>query len=513
MINFELLADFLLKNEIKNAFGIPGGGPTLSLIDAMEKKGIEFHLTHFEGSGVLMASTIGRLTGKAGLSLSIKGPGLTNSIPGISASWFESFPVVHLTEATPKNAPASQAHKRMNQHDLVREITKGIFDVPKSEKGLNEIFDFAISEEPGPVVMELLETQNDSVSVLEPEVHEINSSNISKLISNSKSPIVIAGSLAIRKGWDKYLNLLNIPVFSTVAAKGVVNEHLNHSAGVYTGVGLGLTPEAHLFNKSDLIICLGVTARELLGVKPFPCKSILISAVKTTGIEGFSFDYYADINNIEEIFNELQVKEWGIENLIEIKSKLENIITNDFLPGQVFDYIQNFFKGELRAVFDTGYFCTIAEHIWHAKNSNLCLLSGQGRYMGTCLPMAIGASIHDNSLPTIAFLGDGSIGMYLSELKLAVKNKLPLLIVLMTDSGFGSIRTRAIKDGLSQKSILMDGNSWIKCINSFNIPSERVISIHELVRALHQWKPAEGPAFLEIAFDAEKYESMVFNIR
>ena len=79
--------------------------------------------------------------------------------------------------------------------------------------------------------------------------------------------------------------------------------------------------------------------------------------------------------------------------------------------------------------------------------------------MGTCLPMALGAAIYDRSVPTIAVVGDGGIGMYLADIKLAVQHKLPILIVLMSDDGFGSIRPRARTSGSSLSLIQTDGKS------------------------------------------------------
>ena len=107
------LSEEIEKNNIKACFGIPGSGLTLSLIDVLEKKGIPFYLNQFEGSGSLMASTFGKVNNSVGLSLSIKGPGLANSVPGIAASWFESFPLIHLTESHNYASSFSFSHKRI----------------------------------------------------------------------------------------------------------------------------------------------------------------------------------------------------------------------------------------------------------------------------------------------------------------------------------------------------------------------------------------------------------------
>jgi acetolactate synthase I/II/III large subunit len=511
-MDFDHLAQYFSARGLKAVFGIPGSGPSLSLLDAMEKQGIAFHLTKFEGSAVLMAAATGRLSGKAGLSLSIKGPGLANSVPGLAAAWFEAFPVVHLTEAAARNAPPSAAHKRLNHEALVRAVSKGICTLTPSENP-DKAFTLAEAEEPGPVVLELQESSADCQPRDEPVQTRETHAHVPELISRCKRPVIIAGGLAARLGWESRLNSLSIPVFSTAAAKGVVDETRPHSAGVYTGVGGKLTPEFQLIPQADLVICLGLTAREVLAARPFPCESVSVSAVQTPGHDGFAFSHSVRVDALEDILDSLSGKSWGLDELSTIREDLRACMTRDFLPGQVFEDIYRHFSGQVRAVMDTGYFCTIGEHCWPAQRADLCLMSGQGRYMGTGLPMALGASLYDPATPAVAFLGDGGAGMYPAEARLAAAEKLPLFIVLMSDNAFGSIRTRAIKDGLTQAPLTMDGRSWTGMFESMGIPGTRAQNIKDVSRAVSSWDPESGPAFLEIIFDPDKYEAMVRGIR
>ncbi len=512
-MDMERLAGDIVQQGIKAVFGIPGSGSSLSLLDALEKQGIAFHLNRFEGSGVLMAATTGRLSGRAGVSMSIKGPGLANSVPGLAASWFEAFPVVHLTEATPGTAPPWQVHKRMDHHALVKAVSKGIFAFSGDGHALRDAFALSQAEEPGPVVLELTEKDDPALPGRDKIKKEKNLDRIMELIRQSQRPVVIAGALSLRRGWSSWLNRLNIPVFSTAAAKGVADETLSQSAGVYTGAGRELTPESSILPRADLVVCLGLTAREVLAVRPFQTKSVNIEAVETPGRDGFNFDETTGIEAARPVLEALQGKLWGLGELDDVKAQLNAYMSRDFLPGQVFQVVNRHFQGRARTIIDTGYFCTIGEHALLAQKADQCLLSGQGRYMGTGLPMALGASLHDPGLPHIAFLGDGGIGMYMAEARLAVQNKLPLLIILMTDNFFGSIRTRAIKDGLTQKPLTFNDRSWVGCFEAMGIPGVRAENPAEVETALSGWDYSSGPVFLEIPFDPDKYEAMVRGIR
>ena len=220
VVDYAQIASQMRLNNAGAVFGIPGSGASLSLLDELERCGIPFHLVSFEGSAVIMAATFGRLTGHAGWSISIKGPGLANAVPGLAAAWFESMPVVHLTEAVPPDAPASKAHKRMNHELLTSAVSKLLCGFGSGSFGIAEMADLAEQETPGPVVAEFNEHCAPAAGALEAETISGNRQRIEAMISAAEKPIVLAGSLGIRRKWSSALSELDVPVFTTAAAKG-----------------------------------------------------------------------------------------------------------------------------------------------------------------------------------------------------------------------------------------------------------------------------------------------------
>ena len=98
-------------------------------------------------------------------------------------------------------------------------------------------------------------------------------------------------------------------------------------------------------------------------------------------------------------------------------------------------------------------------------------------------------------------------------MKIAAREQLPLIIVLMSDSYFGSIRVRSIADGLTQKPVAIDQPSWLKAVEGLGIESVRVNSLVEVDDRLKAWDIASGPLFMEMMFDPEAYQIMVHNLR
>jgi acetolactate synthase-1/2/3 large subunit len=520
MGSLEKLAEDIVERGIKHVFGIPGSGPSLTLIDHLQRHNVDFCLTHFEGTAAIMAGTLGRLSGNAGVSVSIKGPGLANMIPGMTACYFESLPVVAVTESYLPDTPHSKAHKRLDHKLLTAGVVKGSRFLSSHGPGFHEMADWSETEIPGPVHFDISGTpiESDSPIIAERDKGKegFDTRGFFELVSSSKRPVVIAGTLAIRSGWSEWLNKLSIPVFSVAAAKGVVNETLPQSAGVYTGAGLELTPEYSIIPKADLIICLGLRHKEVLNVVPFQCKTVNVDPLGEVHSRGYKFESMIEGSKeqMDKLYTLLENKEWGLDLLREdIDRMRDHMMSHVFMPANVYMVIEEYFKNKARIILDTGNFCTIGEHIWRVHRSDLYLSSGQGRYMGTAIPMALGSLFYDSEVPVVAFKRDGSIGVYKYEVKIAVERRFPLLLILMSDGFFGSIRGRAIKSGLTQKPVTISNSSWIKVLEGLGVESVYVEGEEKLLNVLGGWNSSSGPLFIQINFDPDKYQSMVDKIR
>lgn len=513
MNNLEKLTADIADQGTRHVFGITGGGLSLTLLDALEKHRIEPVRTYFEGSAVLMAATVGRLSGHAGIAYGIKGPGLANMVPGMAAASLDASPLVAIVEAYPPGTGAEKAHKRFDHGLLTAAVCKGVRALSDGGPDFIAMAAWAEAEVPGPVVFELAGPhvpRQPPLSLL--PLSQGGDEELLRLLEQAQRPAIIVGSLAIRQGWQSELAPLRIPVFSTAAAKGVLDERAIHAAGVYTGVGLELTPEATILSKADLVIGLGLRPNEVLATKAFHCPAINFDPATIAGSEAFHFRATASTPS-PLFWKMLGIKSWGLDELNAVLQKLDQIILQEFLPGAAFRTLQDILGSKLRMVIDTGYFCTIGEHVWKAPSADLCLLSGQGRYMGTSVPMAIGAAIHDPCVPVVAVAGDGGIAMYLAEIRIAVERRLPVLFVLMSDGCFGSIAPRAIKDGLSRTAIDIKTPSWHKVMECLGLRSWSVDNPQSLRDALEAWTVNRIPGYLEISFPQEPYRKICQGIR
>ena len=516
MSDIGMLAQEFVRLGVRDVFGIPGEGPSLDLINEMERRGSTFYSVCHEGAGALMAGGYGRAMGMPGICLSIKGPGFANMLAGIASNWLDRNPVLSLSESYGPGSSPNRMHKRLSQRAIVTPLVKAYADNPAPEL-ISELWNVCIAEEPGPVHIDISTSLNSSTyegSVTECDLQPL-PQDIADAIRTAARPVVIAGSLAARRPWRKRLADLRIPIFTTVAGKGALDEAQPWAAGIFTNAGGPLAPERNVLSHADLIVGLGLRTTEILDVCPLPGRLIMLDELgnRAQGL-GAAEESLVKEEGFHEALNLLADKEWGEAELETARTKLfERMQVDRWLPAGVFTLIQTVLPDSTRYVLDTGNFCTMGEHVLAAHHPGQVMGSAYGRSMGVGIPTGLGAALGTRETPTVIVVGDGGARMYPEAITLAVRERLPVLILLMNDGSYASVRQAAVKKSYSQIPLFMHECSWPEVFHGFGCPSERIESFAALTRAIESWKQSSGPLFLDLAFDPKAYLSMTEGIR
>lgn len=165
----EYVAKYARDLGIRHVFGVTGGG-SMYLNDAFRDL---FVANHHEQASAFAADAYARLNGM-GCALVTTGPGGTNALTGVAASWVDSVPVLYLsgqvTRATMSAGTGLRQYgvQETNILDLVRPITK-YADVVSHPKRIRFHLDLACamarSGRPGPVWLDIpLDVQNAEVN-------------------------------------------------------------------------------------------------------------------------------------------------------------------------------------------------------------------------------------------------------------------------------------------------------------------------------------------------------------
>jgi acetolactate synthase-1/2/3 large subunit len=507
------LAETVVAAGIRLGFGITGSGSTLELITELEDRGVRYFPASHEAAAAIMAGTAFQLDGKGAVALSIKGPGLANMLPGIAHNHFENNFALTISEAFGANVPTSRQHKRLDHPALLSSLVKARLDLGAVGEPLRAALVAAREEVPGPVHLDLCqygEPPHPPAATRAPIAVSWTR------LESARRPVVVAGGLARRQGLGRLLGELRVPVFTTVAAKGVIDEAGPYAAGIFTGDGKELAPELPIIAAADLVVGLGLRNTEVLAARRLAAPTLLIDQVPVDRLgDGFEADQVlapVDQTTLLRALEILQAREWGADLLEESRARLrQRLLSGPFLPAHCFEVL-NRSLADVVLVADTGSFCTIAEHLLRASPARPFLASANGRYMGTSVPMAIGAAVAGEGRPVVCFVGDGGVRMYPAELRLAVQERLPVCFVLMRDGRYGSVACVPQKRAMSARALTMAGTSWWPTAAAMGMPAGEVLTEEAFATALNGWD-RRSPMFIEAGYDPEAYGPMTAPVR
>ena len=517
-MDFENFAtDFDVANG-KWAFGITGSGPSLRLIDTLEQHGVKFITTGHESTAALMAGAYGRLTGNPAIAISIKGPGFMNLLPGLLSNAYEGYPSLSVSESYPSDHTGPRNHKWLDQRRAGQEFLKQHRYFASDAGYLNSCWAQAQHEFPGPVHIDLT-----AGSEHRDPPHNVHAAPLSSALmgalERSARPLLIVGSLGLRAGWGGSLKKLGIPIFTTPAAKGLVDETDPFAAGVFTGAGKPATAEKTLLGETDLLITLGVRSGELLNPTFDTTRSVHIDNIiisSDTLFPARSLNAPTEVLNnadIATVIERLMEKSWGLELLAECHSRLDDAVSGyGWNPAHAMRLIQAALPSATH-ILDTGNFTVLAEHFLKARTTTSVIGTPNGRYMGAGLGYALGASIALPDNPIVLWVGDGGLRMSIGELALAAEQGCKLLVVVIKDGYFGSIRGNAMVNELTQAPVTLSERSPLAIAQSMGIDGRVVTNGSDLAQGLDEWRRDLKPSLFECVVDADEYIEQAGRLR
>jgi acetolactate synthase I/II/III large subunit len=521
MADMQEIAAALFSEGVRSCFGVTGSGASWKLITALESCGVPYHAAAHEAAAAIMAGAFARQSGSLGCSVSIKGPGLANMIAGMLSNRYEQLPVLSVSEAYNPAESSPRMHKRLDHRGLTAPVAKK-YAAGMDTSAITHLARCARTEIPGPVHLDLVSaaTHDDTAgSVSMTNVVQGGAwDDVRRRVADAKRPMVIAGALAQRSSWASRLHTLQVPVFTTVAAKGVIDEWHPSAAGVFTGDGKSLAPEAVIASEADLVIGLGLRNLEVLTPRPFPVPLVgLDTAGDCSLMDGFTPSAYlpaASADQFDSVLQAMRAKTWGSDLVMNSIEHVRAFLTKDpWLPGSVLTALQAMTSDDTTLVVDTGAFCTVAEHVWRAATPTTFMASANGRYMGTSVPMALGACLARPNSRVLCVTGDGGIRPFWAEIKIAVAERLPICFLLMSDGRYGSIVASASAKNLTPAAVNIPNASWFKAAEAIGCQSWSVNSVDGFTTAFTAWRQSNGPCFIEMPFSQQAYAAMTTGIR
>jgi acetolactate synthase I/II/III large subunit len=466
------VADLLvrcLENEgVTCVFGIPGE-ENIRVTDALFRSSIRYVLVRHEQAASFMAEIHGRLTGRAGVCSSTLGPGAINLLLGTADANSNSTPMVAISAQVGLNRIYKESHQSVDLVSMFSPVTKWA-DMVLSPGSVPEMvrkaFKLAQTERPGAVFLavpediEGLAVTDDLVplDVNTPRPDEPSPSQIARaaeVLDRAVRPIVLAGHGAARSDASdalrRFSELLGLPVATTFHGKGVfADDHPNALGAVgfmsHDYVNFG-------FDEADVIISVGYELQEFDPVRINPSGKTRIIHLSRVPAE-VDRHYDVEVGVQADIGRTLDALADATTTRFHVGAsgkRIRRLLADELARGAADD---SFPLKPQRVVADTRAALgrsdivladTGAVKMWMARlyptyEPNTCLVSNGLSTMAFALPGAIAAKLALPERRVLAAVGDGAFLMNSQEIETAVRERIPLTVLIWQDDAYGLIK-------------------------------------------------------------------------
>ena len=489
----QLVAQSLIERGIEYVFTISGGHIT-PIYQYLEGSSVKLFDTRHEQAAVFMAEAWGRMTRTPGTAMVTAGPGFTNALSGIANARLANSPLVLISGCVGLESVEKLDLQDMCQVPVISPMVKKAFVCHNPER-IPEFIDLAYrtaaSGRPGPVYLELpvdvlnAEANPEKIKKIHTDInsHPADLDKVGELIEmigKAHSPIVIAGSGAwysdAGEELVRFTENAGIPAFTSSLGRGTIPDThplcFESSLAIRPGAALAANMTADLiiflgsrmglfyifgdiFNKEARIIQVDIEPEEI-GRN----RSVDLAIVSDVG--AFLKECNRAIDQ-KGIGNEWKDRFSGWVSTLE-KAKDDGIAQAipDWESGNVPIHPMRLAK-EVNSFMDRDDDIVVADggdtQVWMGmtrtvRKAGHYLDSGLYGCLAVGLPYANAAKLLNPDKRVCLIIGDGSVGFNFMEFEIAIRRKLPIVVVISNDLGWGMIRHsqelrigHAIKDG------------------------------------------------------------------
>ena len=472
----QLIAESLDANEVEYVFCVPGES-YLGALDALydKKKSIKVINARHEAGAANMAESYGKYTGKPGVALVTRGPGACHASVGVHIAHQDSTPMILIVGDVARAVRDREAFQEVDFKNFFGPISKWVGEISDPDRVpeyMNRAFSLATSGRPGPVVLITPEDMLSQISivktpVLSPVIRgEMPSKGLSGLIENlrkSKKPLFIIGG----SGWTdrscakfhNFINENNIPVATSFRRQDLFDHKNENFAGSF---GTSVSPKLIDSTKnSDLIIVLGARLGEMTTQG--------YSIISPQDISKNIMHIHVDPNELNKVFNanicinvgvneccdkleELTLdnsdrwKEWRNElnkNYLEDSKPQKNRNLNNL--SKIFEIVEKKFPTNSIITLDAGNNAAWPQRFLSFGRNRRQIASTCGS-MGYAIPAAVSSALSSPEKAVLCCVGDGGFMMSSQEISTAVHYNAKIIILLINNSSYATIRMHQERD-------------------------------------------------------------------
>lgn len=463
-----LLVDCLTEQGCERIFTVPGES-FLQVLDGLHgQSDIDVVTCRQEGGVAFMACADGAMTGKPGVAFVTRGPGATNASIGVHVAMQDSQPMILFVGDVARDMRDREGFQEIDFPAFFGPIAKWAARIESADRipeYVARAWSTAISGRPGPVVLALPEDMLSDDTNAQPLPAAVRPAQapcpdamqaMFAMIGDAASPIAIIGGA----GWDakareyfqKFAERIGLPVATAFRRQDAIDP----ASPVYAG-NLGYGPNPKLVERvksADLVLAVGArlgeattdgytipplsdAERQLIHVHPDPNElgSVYPADLKICADMGEFAEAAAlweDSSIISFDAGAQAHAEWD-----EWATPKPNGFPLDM--GMAVAKMRELLPAESIICNGAGNFSGWWHRYWRYAGHPTQLAPTAGA-MGYGVPAAVAAARRFPDRTVVAVAGDGDFLMNGQELATAAQYELNLLVIVVDNSAYGTIR-------------------------------------------------------------------------
>ncbi len=529
-----ILVDQLAAQGVKHVFCVPGES-YLAVLDGLHDASIQVTVCRQEGGAAMMADAHGKLTGQPGICMVTRGPGASNAMAGVHIAMQDSTPLILFVGQIERGMREREAFQEMDYRAVFGTQAKWVTEIDQVERIpeiISRAFHVATSGRPGPVVIALPEdmlveyaevADAPHYEVLESAPTSQQMDALAAQLAQARKPIAILGGTR----WDQeavdrfadFAERQQLPV--AVQFRRQMLFSTSHPCFV-GDVGLGGNPALMQYIKdADLILLVGGRMSEIASQSytlldiPVPAQTLV--HVHPDALE-LNRVYRADLAiNVSPISFAQSIAALQPAGQPDWKRELDGMRASYLAwtdpqkirhpgalqMGQVMSYLRTVLPEDAIMCNGAGNYATWLHrfHPFQRYGTQLAPTSGS---MGYGLPAAVGAKRIDPSKTVVCFAGDGCFMMHGQEFATAVQYQLPIIVLLIDNGMYGTIRMHQERHYPARLSATtLQNPDFAAYAQAFGGHGERVETTEQFAPAFERALASGKPAILHCLIDPE----------
>ncbi len=422
-------------------------------------------------SGVIHAADAwARLHRRPAVSLVTGGPGHTNSLTGIATANLAGSPLIAISGSRASTIGDRGGFQDIDQVSISRPLVKWAAQPPGPGQipfYLARAYAEANNGRRGAVHLTIpvdffagQAGEQDLPALFSPSPPAPNTGDIDRalrMLRSAERPIVIAGSGVWWSGVEtallQFIEKASLPLYTITMARGIVPDSHALCMG-YADPALNRAA-LQAYGEADVILVIGKRIDYRLGLggeRVFPAGAHFIQVdiqASELGMNrkldlGICADARATLRALTEGWSgDADLSGW-IRHLRALKEQWEQTIAHtaddESLPLHPAAFYRELKRGLPSGVlysWDGGDFAHWGRVSLPALVPGGWLRLGPLGTIGASLPHGIALQLANPEKPVAVITGDGALGFYLAEMETAVRHKLPIVLIVGNDAGWG----------------------------------------------------------------------------